>query len=54
VMVHPKGLTPEQLGNAIENVLGNPEYKKKAMELQRLAEKLNGIDNVVQIVRSYL
>jgi UDP-N-acetylglucosamine--N-acetylmuramyl-(pentapeptide) pyrophosphoryl-undecaprenol N-acetylglucosamine transferase len=54
VMVHPKGLRPEQLGNAIEKVLGNPEYKKKAMELQRLAEKLNGIDNVVQIVRSYL
>jgi hypothetical protein len=29
-------------------------YNKKAVELQRLAEKLNGIDNVVQIVRSYL
>jgi hypothetical protein len=35
-------------------VLGNPEYKKKAAGLQRLAENLNGIDNIVQIVRSYL
>jgi UDP-N-acetylglucosamine--N-acetylmuramyl-(pentapeptide) pyrophosphoryl-undecaprenol N-acetylglucosamine transferase len=54
VMLHAKGLGPEQLGDAIEKVLGDPEYKNKATELQMLAEKLNGIDNVVQIVRSYL
>jgi UDP-N-acetylglucosamine--N-acetylmuramyl-(pentapeptide) pyrophosphoryl-undecaprenol N-acetylglucosamine transferase len=54
VMLHAKGLRPEQLGDAIEKVLGDPEYKNKATELQMLAEKLNGIDNVVQIVRSYL
>jgi UDP-N-acetylglucosamine--N-acetylmuramyl-(pentapeptide) pyrophosphoryl-undecaprenol N-acetylglucosamine transferase len=54
VMVHPKQLRPEQLGDAIEKVLGNPDYKKRAMGLQRLAEKLNAIDNIVQIVRSYL
>jgi UDP-N-acetylglucosamine--N-acetylmuramyl-(pentapeptide) pyrophosphoryl-undecaprenol N-acetylglucosamine transferase len=54
VMLHPKGLRPEQLGDAIEKVLGDPEYKKKAVGLQRLAEKLNGVDNVVQIIRSYL
>jgi UDP-N-acetylglucosamine--N-acetylmuramyl-(pentapeptide) pyrophosphoryl-undecaprenol N-acetylglucosamine transferase len=54
VMLHAKGLRPEQLGDAIEKVLSDPEYKNKATELQMLAEKLNGIDNVVQIVRSYL
>jgi UDP-N-acetylglucosamine--N-acetylmuramyl-(pentapeptide) pyrophosphoryl-undecaprenol N-acetylglucosamine transferase len=54
IMLHPKLLKPEQLGEAIERVLGNPHYKKKAGELQRLAETLDGIDNVVQIVRSYL
>jgi UDP:flavonoid glycosyltransferase YjiC (YdhE family) len=54
VMVHPKQLRPEQLGNAIEKVLGNPDYKKRATGLQGLAENLNGIDNIVQIVRSYL
>jgi UDP:flavonoid glycosyltransferase YjiC (YdhE family) len=47
-------LRPEQLADAIEKVLGDLYYNKKAAELQRLAEKLNGIDNVVQIVRSYL
>ena len=54
VMLHPNRLRPEQLADAIENVLGDLYYNKKAAELQRLAEKLNGIDNVVQIVRSYL
>jgi UDP:flavonoid glycosyltransferase YjiC (YdhE family) len=54
VMLHPKRLRPEQLADAIEKVLGDSDYNKKAAELQRVAEKLNGIDNVVQIVRSYL
>jgi UDP:flavonoid glycosyltransferase YjiC (YdhE family) len=54
VMLHPKGLKPEQLADAILQVIGNAEYRNKVIELQRLAEKLNGIDNVVQIVRSYL
>ena len=54
VMLHPKQLRPEQLADAIERVLAHSDYNKKTAELQRLAEKLNGIDNVVQIVRSYL
>jgi UDP-N-acetylglucosamine--N-acetylmuramyl-(pentapeptide) pyrophosphoryl-undecaprenol N-acetylglucosamine transferase len=54
VMLDSRRLTPEQLTAAIEKVLGNPEYKKKAAGLQRLAENLNGIDNLVQIVRSYV
>jgi UDP-N-acetylglucosamine--N-acetylmuramyl-(pentapeptide) pyrophosphoryl-undecaprenol N-acetylglucosamine transferase len=54
VMLYPNRLRPEQLGDAIEKVLGDSYYNKKAAELQRLAEKLNGIDNVVKIVRSYL
>jgi UDP-N-acetylglucosamine--N-acetylmuramyl-(pentapeptide) pyrophosphoryl-undecaprenol N-acetylglucosamine transferase len=54
VMLRQKGLKPEQLSDAISQVLGNPECKRKVTELQRMAEKLNGIDNVAQIVRSYL
>ncbi|MDQ5876681.1 MAG: hypothetical protein M3288_07560, partial [Thermoproteota archaeon] len=50
IMLHQKGLRPEQLGEAIEKVLGNPDYNKKAGELQRLAETLNGVHNIVQIV----
>jgi len=40
--------------DAIEKVLDEPEYNKKTAELQRLAENLKGIDNVVQIIRPYL
>ncbi len=54
IMLHQKGLRPEQLGEAMEKVLSNPDYNKKAGELQRLAETLNGVHNIVQIVRSYL
>lgn len=54
IMLPPKKLRPEQLSEAIEKVLGNPNYSKKAGELRRLAETLDGIDNVVHIVRSYL
>ena len=54
VMLHPKQLRSDQLADAIEKVLGDSNYNKKATELQRLAERLNGIDNVVKIVRSYI
>jgi UDP:flavonoid glycosyltransferase YjiC (YdhE family) len=55
VMLHPKRLRAEQLAESIEKVLSDSSYyNKKAAELQSLTEKLNGINNVVQIVRSYL
>jgi UDP:flavonoid glycosyltransferase YjiC (YdhE family) len=54
IVLHPKRLRPEHLGDAIEKILGDPEYKKKAAGLQRLAANLNGIENVVQVIRSYL
>jgi UDP-N-acetylglucosamine--N-acetylmuramyl-(pentapeptide) pyrophosphoryl-undecaprenol N-acetylglucosamine transferase len=54
VMLRPKGLKAEQLASSISEVLGNPQYRRKAAELQKMTEKLNVIENVVQIVRSYL
>jgi UDP:flavonoid glycosyltransferase YjiC (YdhE family) len=55
VVLNPKRLRAEQLADSIEKVLSDSSYyNKKAAELQRLSEKLNGINNVVQIVRSYL
>jgi UDP:flavonoid glycosyltransferase YjiC (YdhE family) len=54
VMLHPKGLKSDQLADAILQVLDNAGYKNKAAELQMLAEKLDGIENVVRTVKSYL
>jgi UDP-N-acetylglucosamine--N-acetylmuramyl-(pentapeptide) pyrophosphoryl-undecaprenol N-acetylglucosamine transferase len=54
VMLRQKGLKAEQLASSISEMLGNPQYRRKAAELQKMTENLNGIENVVQIVRSYL
>ncbi len=54
IMLHPKGLKPKQLVDAISDMLTNSEFKRKALELQQLTEKLNGIENLVQIIRSYI
>ncbi|MGI0029777.1 MAG: glycosyltransferase [Nitrososphaera sp.] len=54
IMLHPTGLTAEQLAKGISEVLADPGYRKKATELQVLSERADGLDNVVQIVSSYL
>lgn len=53
-MVHPKKVRPEQIVQAIEQVLGDPSYLQKTLQIKAMTEKLDGIDNVVKIVRSYL
>ncbi|MGI0005754.1 MAG: glycosyltransferase [Nitrososphaera sp.] len=52
--VHPKKVRPEQIVQAIEQVLGDPSYLQKTLQIKTMTEKLDGIDNVVKIVRSYL
>lgn len=54
VMVKSKKLKPEQLAQAVEQVLADPGYARKARELMAMTEKINGIDNVVRTVQSYL
>jgi hypothetical protein len=34
--------------------LKNPSYQRKANELMDLSENLNGIDNIVKIVQSFI
>ena len=52
--VHPKKVRPEQIVQAIEQVLGDPSYLQKTLQIKAMTEKLDGIDNVVKIVRSYM
>lgn len=54
VMVHPKKLKPEKIAEAVEQVLSDPAYGKRVLELKKMTESLDGIDNVVKVVRSYL
>ncbi len=54
IMLHPKGLTAKQIADAVEIALRDPSYKENTHKMMKLAENLNGIDNVAEIVRSYL
>jgi UDP:flavonoid glycosyltransferase YjiC (YdhE family) len=53
-MVHPKGLGPDKFAVAVGQVLAGQRYRKRAEELKGIAERQDGVENVVNIVRSYL
>lgn len=53
-MVHPKKVKHEQVAQAIEQVLGDPSYLENTLQMKVLTEKMDGIENVVRIVRSYM
>ena len=54
LMLHPKGLQPKELVKGVWQVLGDPKYNNNAIVLQRMAERLNGIENLAKIVKSFL
>jgi UDP:flavonoid glycosyltransferase YjiC (YdhE family) len=54
VTLKTKQLKANQITGAIHKILDDSRYQKKANDLMKLAEKLDGINNVVKIVRSYL
>jgi UDP-N-acetylglucosamine--N-acetylmuramyl-(pentapeptide) pyrophosphoryl-undecaprenol N-acetylglucosamine transferase len=49
-----KSSQSSEITNAIHCIIDNKRYQRKAIEMMALTEKLNGIDNVVKIIRSYL
>jgi UDP-N-acetylglucosamine--N-acetylmuramyl-(pentapeptide) pyrophosphoryl-undecaprenol N-acetylglucosamine transferase len=54
LMLKPKELKANHITDAVHQILDNPRYQKKSTELMRLTEKLDGINNIVKIIRSYL
>lgn len=54
LMLKTKQLKANQITDAIHHILDNPRYQKKATELMKLTEKLDGINNIVKIIRSYI
>jgi UDP-N-acetylglucosamine--N-acetylmuramyl-(pentapeptide) pyrophosphoryl-undecaprenol N-acetylglucosamine transferase len=54
IAVTTRPLRPEHISESIEMVLKNPSYQRKANELMDLSENLNGIDNIVKIVQSFI
>jgi UDP:flavonoid glycosyltransferase YjiC (YdhE family) len=53
VMLKQKGLKLEDISNATEQVLNDSTFSEKAKMLMGYANKLNGIENISNIVRSY-
>ncbi len=53
-MLFPKGLGPKEMAGGISELLGNPEYRKRAQEAQTQSGNLDGVANLVRIVSSYL
>lgn len=53
-VIHPKNLTIGILNQTIDEVLKTKNYREKMSSLKKLSEKLNGIENIMEIVRSFL
>ncbi|HEY9388033.1 MAG TPA: glycosyltransferase, partial [Nitrososphaeraceae archaeon] len=54
VAVIDRPLKPRHLADAIKLILSDPKYEGKARQLMELSKSLDGIDNIVNIIRSYL
>jgi uncharacterized protein (TIGR00661 family) len=54
IMLDAKELKASQVTDAMYEVINDSQYQQKASVLMKLTEKLNGIENVVKIIRSYL
>ncbi len=54
IMLPPKNLAQKSIKDAILAVLSDPKYTQKAMQLMKLATKLDGIEFLVQLAKSYV
>jgi UDP:flavonoid glycosyltransferase YjiC (YdhE family) len=54
IYLNPIKLRSQQIADAISTILKDSTYQKNAIRLSEFSEKLNGIDNIVNIVRTYL
>jgi UDP-N-acetylglucosamine--N-acetylmuramyl-(pentapeptide) pyrophosphoryl-undecaprenol N-acetylglucosamine transferase len=54
IMLNDDELSPEKLSEAISNILNDNKFRSRSIEIMQFCEKLNGIQNVVNIVRSYI
>lgn len=54
IMLKDDELSPENLSEAISYILNDNTYRSRSIEIMQFCEKLNGIQNVVNIVRSYI
>ena len=54
LMLRKKDLRPEDISDAVQQVLNDSSFESRAKMLMELANKMDGTHNIVQKVRSYL
>jgi UDP-N-acetylglucosamine--N-acetylmuramyl-(pentapeptide) pyrophosphoryl-undecaprenol N-acetylglucosamine transferase len=54
IMLKDHDLLSKKISDAITEILNNNKFKSRSIEIMQLCEKLNGVQNVVNIVRSYI
>ena len=53
-MLKDDELSSEKLSEAISKILNDNKFTSRSIEIMQFCEKLNGVQNVVNIVRSYI
>jgi UDP:flavonoid glycosyltransferase YjiC (YdhE family) len=54
IALNANQITASQITTGILDVIDNLEYQQKASLLMDISKKLNGIENIVKVIRSYL
>lgn len=54
IMLKPNDLTSEKLMESINKLLNDTKFISKSNEIMEFCSKLNGVQNVINIVRSYI
>jgi len=53
IMLSPKEILPSKLAMAMREILENPSYSSKAVEIMKASEQFNGVENVIRILSKY-
>jgi len=54
IMLQTNELTSEKIINSINKILNDPKFISRSNEIMGLCSKLDGVQNVINIVRSYI
>ncbi len=53
-MLKPNDLTSEKLMESVNKLLNDTKFLSKSNEIMEFCSKLNGVQNVINIIRSYI
>ena len=54
IAVSARPIRSVDISDAINKVMSESNYQKRAIELMHISENLNGIENVINVIRTYV